>query len=108
MRKYLEWLNACGNYTLVLYLLTPLLLVRLALLGVRNRGYWERWRERLGFVPALPAAGPNLWVHAVSVGEAQAASALVRALRARIPRDHDHGDHHDPHRSGHGAPPVSG
>jgi len=72
-------------YTLVLYLLTPLLLVRLALLGVRNRGYWERWRERLGFVPTLPAAGPNLWVHAVSVGEAQAASALVRALRARIP-----------------------
>ncbi|MGH8700013.1 MAG: 3-deoxy-D-manno-octulosonic acid transferase, partial [Burkholderiales bacterium] len=72
-------------YTLVLYLLTPLLLVRLALLGVRNRGYWERWRERLGFVPALPAAGPNLWVHAVSVGEAQAASALVHALRARIP-----------------------
>ncbi|MGH8491357.1 MAG: lipid IV(A) 3-deoxy-D-manno-octulosonic acid transferase [Gammaproteobacteria bacterium] len=72
-------------YTLVLYLLTPLLLVRLALLGVRNRGYWERWRERLGFVPALPAAGTNLWVHAVSVGEAQAASALVHALRARFP-----------------------
>ena len=72
-------------YTLVLYLLTPLLLVRLALLGVRDHGYWERWRERLGFVPALPAAGPNLWVHAVSVGEAHAASALVHALRARIP-----------------------
>ncbi len=72
-------------YTLVLYLLTPLLLVRLALLSVRNRGYWERWRERLGYAPALPAAGPNLWVHAVSVGEAQAASALVRALRARVP-----------------------
>jgi len=72
-------------YTLVLYLLTPLLLVRLALLGVRDHGYWERWRERLGFVAALPAAGPNLWLHAVSVGEAQAASALVHALRARIP-----------------------
>ncbi|MGH8555293.1 MAG: glycosyltransferase N-terminal domain-containing protein, partial [Gammaproteobacteria bacterium] len=73
-------------YTLVLYLLTPLLFVRLALLGVRNRGYWEGWRERLGFAPpALPAAGFNLWVHAVSVGEAQAASALVHALRARIP-----------------------
>jgi 3-deoxy-D-manno-octulosonic-acid transferase len=72
-------------YTLALYLLTPLLLGRLALLGMRNRGYWERWRERLGFVPALPAAGTNLWIHAVSVGEAQAASALVHALRARIP-----------------------
>ncbi|MGH8508678.1 MAG: lipid IV(A) 3-deoxy-D-manno-octulosonic acid transferase [Gammaproteobacteria bacterium] len=72
-------------YTLVLYFLTPLLLVRLALLGVRNRGYWEGWPERLGFVPALPSAGLKLWVHAVSVGEAQAASALVRALLARVP-----------------------
>src|SRR5690606_31616038 len=31
-------------------------------------------------------ATPPLWVHAVSVGEVQAAAALVHALRARYPQ----------------------
>ena len=40
--------------------------------------------QRLGFV--VPAAGAGrLWVHAVSVGEVQAAAALIRALQARDP-----------------------
>jgi 3-deoxy-D-manno-octulosonic-acid transferase len=39
------------------------------------------WRERLGF--GVPRAGGGIWVHAVSVGEMQAAAILVAALRAR-------------------------
>lgn len=72
-------------YTLLLYFLTPFLFLRLALLGLRDRGYWGGWRDRLGYIPALPASGVKLWVHAVSVGEAQAAATLVDALRARMP-----------------------
>ncbi len=39
--------------------------------------------QRFGFGP--PAAGEPLWIHAASVGEVQAASGLVKALRARRP-----------------------
>ncbi|MGA7800867.1 MAG: lipid IV(A) 3-deoxy-D-manno-octulosonic acid transferase [Gammaproteobacteria bacterium] len=71
-------------YTTVLYLLTPLVLIRLAVRGVRAPAYWQRWSERFGFVPRLQGERP-LWVHAVSVGEVQAALPLVRALRERYP-----------------------
>lgn len=69
-------------YSLLLYLLIPLALLRLAWRGIRNRGYWYRWGERFGFVPRLP--GPVIWIHAVSVGEVRAAAPLVEALK----RDH--------------------
>lgn len=44
-----------------------------------------RWRERLGAAPA-PTQPIQVWVHAASVGEVQAATPLVDALLAR------HGD----------------
>lgn len=75
--------NARRWYTLLLRLLLPLVFVRLLVRGLRNRGYWHRWRERLGFV--APATSPTLWLHAVSVGEVRAAQALIMALRARYP-----------------------
>ena len=68
-------------YRWLLRLLLPLVFTRLLVRGFRNRGYWRRWRERLGFV--APARGPTLWLHAVSVGEVRAAHALVAALRGR-------------------------
>ena len=71
-------------YTALLTLLLPLVLLRLAWRGRRNRGYWYRWGERLGHYP-LPALDGSLWVHAVSVGEVQAAVPLIKALRARHP-----------------------
>ncbi len=52
--------------------------------GLRDRSYWEALPQRLGFGPAVPPGG--LWVHAVSVGEVQAAASLVRALRRRHPQ----------------------
>ena len=76
--QVLRWL-----YTGLLYLLLPLALLRLYWRGRRDAGHRQRWRERLGFVPLLPAG--CLWVHAVSVGETRAALPLIRALLKRYP-----------------------
>ncbi len=70
-------------YSAIVMLLTPLALARLWLRGRRAPAYRRRWRERLGFV--TPVEGRPLWIHAVSVGEAQAAAPLVQALLKRHP-----------------------
>ena len=71
-------------YTLLLYLLAPVVLVRLAWRGLRAPDYWRRWPERFGSIE--PPLGKHvIWVHAVSVGEVQAAEPLVRALLDRYP-----------------------
>ncbi len=72
-------------YTLLLYLATPFLFLRLVGLGFRNPGYWRGWTERLGFVRRALSSRPRLWIHAVSVGEAKAATPLVHALRHPYP-----------------------
>jgi 3-deoxy-D-manno-octulosonic-acid transferase len=60
-------------YTLLLYLLSPLVVLRLAWRGLRAPGYWRRWPERFGSI--RPAIGERVvWLHAVSVGEVQAAA----------------------------------
>jgi 3-deoxy-D-manno-octulosonic-acid transferase len=64
-------------------LLAPVTPVFLFWKGLRARGYWRHVPERYGFGPALPPDG--VWVHAVSVGEVQAAAALVRELQRRHP-----------------------
>lgn len=64
-------------YTLVLYLVLPLVLCRLAWLGFGNRAYLKRWPERFGFVSPAGLTPPVIWIHAVSVGEVQAAGPLV-------------------------------
>ena len=66
-------------YTLLLYLLAPVVVVRLAWRGLRAPGYWRRWPERFGAIE--PTVGERvIWVHAVSVGEVKAAEPLIRAL----------------------------
>jgi len=55
----------------------------------RRRGkYREGLGERLGRVPSRlrPQPGPAIWVHAVSVGEVLAVSALVKELRRSFPQ----------------------
>jgi 3-deoxy-D-manno-octulosonic-acid transferase len=71
-------------YTLLLYLLAPLVLLRLAWRGLRAPAYWRRWPERFGFIEP-PIGKQVIWLHAVSVGEVQAAVPLVRALLERYP-----------------------
>lgn len=71
-------------YNIILYALSPLLLLayvfRVLITGKEKNGFWQR----LGF--RLPEAqGGCIWVHAVSVGESMAASALVREMSALFP-----------------------
>ena len=75
-------------YNLLLRLLFPLLFVVLVIRGWRNPQVAIPWRERLAYrsPPLPPGVGAPLWVHAVSLGEVQAAAALVAALRRRDPR----------------------
>lgn len=72
-------------YTSLLYLLTPLILLRLWLRGRKAPAYRRRIRERFGWIPRLPADRPVFWVHAVSVGETLAAVPLVKALQRQYP-----------------------
>jgi 3-deoxy-D-manno-octulosonic-acid transferase len=71
-------------YIAIAYLLAPVMLGVLALRGIRDRSHREGFRERLG-LGAQVQGGRSFWVHAVSVGEVQAAAPLVNALRARYP-----------------------
>jgi len=66
-------------YSLLTALLTPVVLARLALRGLKSPAYFRRWRERFGVFPA-PGLRQTIWVHAVSVGEVNAAIPLIRAL----------------------------
>ncbi len=71
-------------YVLLVYLLAPLVILHDAWQALRDPGQRGRLRQRLGFVPC-PAQTGGLWVHAVSVGEVQAAAALIAELRRRHP-----------------------
>jgi 3-deoxy-D-manno-octulosonic-acid transferase len=69
-------------YTALLYLLTPLVLYRLAARGIKYHGYFARWRERFGFF-ADPGIEGSIWIHAVSLGEVNAVVPLIEALMRR-------------------------
>jgi 3-deoxy-D-manno-octulosonic-acid transferase len=71
-------------YTLTMYLLTPVILWRLALRGLRYRDYFRRWKERFAYFPD-PGIRDAIWVHAVSVGEFNAAVPLIEVLMEHYP-----------------------
>jgi 3-deoxy-D-manno-octulosonic-acid transferase len=74
---------ALAAYGTAFRLLLPVVFARYWWRGRREPGYRLAWGERLGFVPRqAPGA---VWLHAVSLGETRAASALVAALREAIP-----------------------
>ena len=70
-------------YSLLMYIAAPLFSVVLLFRGLRDRSYRHHFSERFGGGDALEQ--PCIWVHAVSVGEVQAAAALVNTLRERYP-----------------------
>jgi 3-deoxy-D-manno-octulosonic-acid transferase len=81
---------------LVMYVLYSALLVLFLLLTLpywllqmlRHGKYRAGLRQRFGAIPASLAGGsekPTLWVHAVSVGEVVASSAVIATLRQRFP-----------------------
>jgi len=73
-------------YTLLWLVILPLALLRLVWRSRKEPGYIQHVSERLGQYGDLPADGPWLWVHAVSVGETRAAQPLIDALLAAYPQ----------------------
>lgn len=73
------------SYTLLYYLLLPVVFVRLWLRGRKAPLYRQRWAERLGFF-STPAQTGGLWVHSVSVGETIAAAPLIRQIQQAYPQ----------------------
>ncbi|MBI2969415.1 MAG: 3-deoxy-D-manno-octulosonic acid transferase, partial [Gammaproteobacteria bacterium] len=73
-------------YTVALYLLLPLVLLRMAWRGFHNRDHIRRWPERFGCATAIPAGAPVICLHAVSVGEVVAAQPLLRLLTEKFPQ----------------------
>ena len=71
-------------YSAVMYALVPVMLYHLVWRGLRDRNYFRRWSEHFGWYGG-PVLRESLWVHAVSVGEVNAAAPLIDALRAAYP-----------------------
>ena len=71
------------GYSALLYLLLPLIFLRLLWPRPGKPGYDARWPELLGISPRAPAGA--IWLHAVSVGEVVAARPVIQALRKQWP-----------------------
>lgn len=84
LRKDKTALTVRLMYSLILYITVPIVLLRLLWRGRLNHDYWHRWSERFGWFKT-PALNDPIWIHAVSVGEVQAALPLVRELLTRYP-----------------------
>lgn len=68
-----------GLYSAALYVLVPVTVYHLIWRGFRQAEYFQRWNERYAAYRDLPH-GEAVWVHAVSLGEVNAAAPLVNAL----------------------------
>ncbi|WP_273152076.1 lipid IV(A) 3-deoxy-D-manno-octulosonic acid transferase [Methylophaga thiooxydans] len=67
-------------------LLIPLILLRLICRGSRASVYFKRWDERFAIKTAPSSEKPLIWLHAVSVGEVEAARPLVASLQETYPQ----------------------
>lgn len=66
-------------YSSLLYIIAPLQFINLWWRGKTLPAYRLRWGERLGKIPKLEVK-PRIWLHAVSVGEVNAAVPLIEQL----------------------------
>ncbi len=70
-------------YNLLTYILLLPFAVFWLIRGIANPSYFDRLGQRFGF--GFPRFDNCIWLHAVSVGEVQAAVPLVRTLAERFP-----------------------
>jgi 3-deoxy-D-manno-octulosonic-acid transferase len=75
-----------AGYSLFLWLLLPVIGLRLWLRSRREPGYGKGLGERFGRYQ-IKSGSPVIWLHAVSVGEVRASVPLVNALSAKYPGD---------------------
>lgn len=66
-------------YSLLLYILSPIVFLHLWLRGNKAPAYRQRWGERLGFYKQ-PIQTNSIVIHCASVGELMAASQLIKKL----------------------------
>jgi len=72
-------------YTLLLYLVLPLVPVKLIWRGFKQPAYRQHWLERFGFYSVTPTK-PIIWLHCVSVGETHASAPLIKAIQQAYPK----------------------
>lgn len=72
-------------YTGIFSLALPFLFLRLWLRSFKLPAYRRRWHERLGLFQSPPSTG-GLWIHAVSLGEVNAASLIIKAFKKSFPQ----------------------
>ncbi|MDR3452683.1 MAG: 3-deoxy-D-manno-octulosonic acid transferase, partial [Rhodoferax sp.] len=73
-----------GLYSLLMWLVQPLLRRKLARRGAAEPVYLQAVQERFGYYDAPLDAG-FIWLHAVSLGETRTAAILIQQLRQRLP-----------------------
>ena len=71
-------------YSLLFYLITPLIVLRLAYRASKAPAYRKRIAERFGFFTAPDLSG-SIWLHSVSVGETIAAAPIIKQLQQQYP-----------------------
>lgn len=72
-------------YRMAWGIVAPAAVLRLLWRARQEPGYAQHILERFGFVARARTNAPRVWIHAVSVGETQAARPLIEALRAARP-----------------------
>lgn len=72
-------------YTLLLFILAPILLLSLYKKKPNTPRFGSRWKEHFGFTPKLIATDRPIWIHAVSVGESILATSIIKQLKQQSP-----------------------
>jgi len=80
MRHVLRWMANIG-YLIAGILFLPFAIYRM----IAERRYLRGWKHRFGGSPLRLGERPGIWVHAVSMGEVNAAKPLVDRLRQQMP-----------------------
>lgn len=74
-------------YSVLLYLILPLVPLKLWWRGIKQPAYLKHWDERFGFYSTPVNKSLNkhtIWLHCVSVGETRAAEPLIKALQQQF------------------------
>lgn len=73
-------------YSLLTYVIAPLIPLYLKKRGKKNPDYLDNWHERFGYKLHNPSIKPIIWLHSVSVGESRAMQKLVELIETEIPQ----------------------